>query len=535
MAIVPIENLGEIGIIKDIPPYQLPPNAWSDGNNVRVLDNAIKKCTGYQEILATCPISPLYVTALASGSEYFWVACGTAKVYVHDGSSWTNITRQTASTDVDYSATAAENWSATVIGGVLVLNNAIDDPQEWPTTAGVAATATKLQDLSNWPASTTCKVTRAFKTFLVALNVSESGTDYPRLVKWSHEAATHSVPSSWDETSASLDAGEYELAQGSAGEIVDGMTLGDAFIIFKEDSIVQMSYVGSPFIFSFRILSPTIGAIAKNCAAEFDKGIFFFGNSDLYLMDGQNIHPLLPNKLRRWLFDSIDGDAFSKCFVAADYARKEMLACFPTIGSTYPDKAIIWNWHNNAFSIRDLPNVSHIAYGIAEITGGRTWATITDTWDTASSTWGTRSYDAVLKNLVLVDPGNTKLYRDDYGNTEDGTNMTAYVERTGLSIGAQGAPDQSSIKHVKAVYPKMEVSGSNTVNVYVGSQMSNEEGVTWEGPYTFNPDTQSKVPCRVTGRYFGVKFESTTNSDWKLHGLEFDVKEYGRRGSFTHS
>ena len=141
----------------------------------------------------------------------------------------------------------------------------------------------------------------------------------------------------------------------------------------------------------------------------------------------------------------------------------------------------------------------------------------------------------MLKNLVLVDPGNTKLYRDDYGNTEDGTNMTSYIERTGLSIGSQGSPDQSSIKHIKAVYPKMEVSGANTVNVYVGAQMNTEEGVSWEGPYTFNPDTQSKVPCRVTGRYFGVRFESDTNTDWKLHGLEFDLKESGRRGSYTHS
>ena len=233
MAIVPIENLGELGVIKDVPPYQLPPNAWSDGNNVRVLDNAIKKCKGYQEILATCPISPIFLAPLASGTEYFWVACGTAKVYVHDGSSWSNITRQSGGSDVDYSATAAENWSATVIGGVLILNNGIDDPQEWPTTAGIASASTRLQDLTNWPASTTCKVVRAFRTFLVALNVKESGTNYPRLVKWSHEAATHTVPSSWDESTASLDAGEYELAQGSAGEIVDGMTLGDQFIIFK--------------------------------------------------------------------------------------------------------------------------------------------------------------------------------------------------------------------------------------------------------------------------------------------------------------
>ena len=61
--------------------------------------------------------------------------------------------------------------------------------------------------------------------------------------------------------------------------------------------------------------------------------------------------------------------------------------------------------------------------------------------------------------------------------------------------------------------------------------MSTEDGVTWEGPVLFNPNTQSKVSCRITGKYFGVKFESTGDFDWKLHGLAFEVRPRGTRGS----
>ena len=35
MALIPIDNVGETGIVKDIYPWQLPPNVWSDGNNGR--------------------------------------------------------------------------------------------------------------------------------------------------------------------------------------------------------------------------------------------------------------------------------------------------------------------------------------------------------------------------------------------------------------------------------------------------------------------------------------------------------------------
>ena len=118
-----------------------------------------------------------------------------------------------------------------------------------------------------------------------------------------------------------------------------------------------------------------------------------------------------------------------------------------------------------------------------------------------------------------------KLYRDDRGNQEDGTNMTSYIERTGYDLG-----DPSAQKFVSAVWPKMEVTGDNTINVYVGSQMSTEDGITWEGPYLFNPNNQSKVSCRVTGKFFGVKFESASDIDWKLHGVAFEVKPRGSRG-----
>ena len=75
MSLVPIENLGQIGIIRDTPPFNLPPNAWSNGNNVRLLDNGVKKVAGYQEVMATCPFAPYYVHPyLTVAGTYYWIA-----------------------------------------------------------------------------------------------------------------------------------------------------------------------------------------------------------------------------------------------------------------------------------------------------------------------------------------------------------------------------------------------------------------------------------------------------------------------------
>lgn len=612
MPLVPFENVGSFGIIQDTPPYNLQQGAWSDGNNVRFLDNGVKKIAGYKEVMATCPFAPLFITPyLTIDNTYYWIAFGATDIAVWNGSVWTDVTRQntlvlngavsagagsitvdtgaalsaldatgtlvigneqtgstnlyeeltytardtgtgvitlsgttvnahpdnaivtpsqsTATSDWDYQANEKDaKWQVTNINGLLVATNGVDDPQMWPLDNGLPSIANPFMALRNWPPGYSCKSIRSFKTFLVALNLNKLNQE-PNLVKWSSSNVTGiNPPASWNETDPTLESGEGYLSE-TAGDIVDGLPMGDSFLVYKTDSIYILNFVGTPRIFSIKLLSPTIGALSKNSIAEFEGGHFFIGNSDCYLCNGQTVEPLLPNRMRRAMFENINGDDYEKCYVAADYVRNEMLACFPSGDSSTVDRALIWNWKDNTFSFRDLPNAAFTNAGIFEIVTGATWDSNTETWDADSSAWGTRNYDNVKESLVFCDVANTKIYRDDFGNKEDTANMTSYIERTGIDLN-----NPQSVKFVSAVYPQIEVSGNNTVNVYIGKQMSTEEGVTWEGPIAFNPNTQSKVSCRVSGKYFGIKIESTTDVDWKLHGVAFDVQQRGIRGSRSY-
>jgi len=605
VALIPVDNVGQIGIVKDINPWQLPPNVWSDGNNVRAEHGAILKSPGYAEVMATCPIVPLYITNLNTAAENYWIIAGTAAIHVfkESNTTWYNITRSSGA----YNATAVENWTSTVLGGILILANGFDEPQYWPTD-GEPSTSTLMADLSNWPNSATildgaitstsatdnitvdststfpssgiflvgsenisytgttattftgiarsqnnttgathsdnaavsidveCNSMRAFRSFLVSLNITKAGVGYPRLVKWSTEAATQTVPSSWDENSAVVDAGEYELAD-TRGPILDGLPLRDTFMIYKDDSIYSMTYVGTPFIFAFRQLSPSVGVLTKNCVAEFDGGHFFFGNGDIYINDGQKVTSILPHKIRDYVFNFIDGAQYKKSFVVADYGNTEMWACFPTAENTSNqcNKAVVWNWTNQAFTLRDLPNLSHIGYGsIADPNAFTTWAAASSiTWSAALGAWSA-TWSTVENVLVMAGLTDTKLYRNASGNKEDTTNMTSFIERTGMSMGNQGQEDRTSVKRIKAIWPRMEVSGANTVNVYVGTQMATEEGVSWSSPVAFNPDSQSKVSVRASGKLYGVKFESTGDFDWRLDGYDIELDDAGRRGSRSY-
>ena len=675
MAFIPIDKVGEVGIVKETSPWQLPPNVWSDGNNVKTEESSIKKTPGYSEVMATCPVAPYHILQLTLGIPEFWIVAGLAAIYVYDNTSsstllnggindsvttvtvdsttgfesvgtitigtenisytgktattFTTCSRGADSTSPDdhsddasvtratkwyditrssgaYSATADENWTSTIIGGVLVMTNNYDKPQYWALTGGVPLSSTLMQDLSNWPSltlldgaitttdgtddidvdstedfptsgtftvdsediaytgkdattftgisraqnSTTgathsdnapafvsvyAKSIRAFRSFLVALNVQRGGVDYPRIVKWSTEAGIQGVPSSWNETTSTVDAGEYELAD-TKGDIQDGLQLRDTFMIYKEDATYSMSFVGTPFIFSFRQLSPTIGAIAKNCVAEFDGGHAIFGKGNFYINDGQRLKPILPQKLKEYVFTTLDGAQVNKCFVVADYGRTEILFCFTADGAAtnHPNKAVVWNYITNTFCIRDLPDVAHMGYGnVGNPTTATTWAATSDTWVGETGPW-TMSYDLQDKVLLFSDPSNTKLYRDRSGNKEDTANMTSYIERTGLSMNAQGQPDHTTVKRISSIWPKMSASGTDTINVYLGTQMSTEGGISWNAPVTFNPDEQSKVSVRGTGKMYAIRFESTTDMNWELDGYTIEVDNVGKRGSRSY-
>jgi hypothetical protein len=375
----------------------------------------------------------------------------------------------------------------------------------------------------------------SFKSFLIGMNWTEA----PTRVWWSSEGGHYSLPT-WDYLNKDKDAGDYELND-SRGEIIDGAPLGDAFLIYKEDSVYIANYIGPPFIFGFKVLSKDVGLLTKNALQEYPGGHIFLSKYDVHITNGQQVTSLLTDKLQGELFNNLSGENYHKSFIASDVVNSEMLICWPSADSTWCDKSIVWNWNTGALSLRDIPQLSHITDGVAEMedttdawgeaeppfTAPHTepWG-IPTTWDNTVRTWGGRAFESVLPELVFASVGDAKIYRSGVTHQQNGADMFTTVERTGIDLG-----DPGSVKRVNAVWPRISTDGDNSVNVYVSSQMSPDAPVKWEGPFPFNPDEQSKVSCRVTGKYFGFKVESTGNFKWRLHGMEFNVEPAGQRGS----
>jgi len=501
------------GINKDISPYEIGENLWSDGNNIQFDNDKTAKIKGHQQVFGTPSGAPYWLLPFNTITTDYWIYPSLTKIYrVSTSGTTTTHTDITRSSGGDYSATAADRWNGGVLGGVAILNNGVDAPQMLGTSAS------NFSALTNWLSSTTTKVIRPFKRFLVALDTTESTTRYPFRVRWSHPAEGGTVPTTWDASDATKDAGYVDLSQ-TNGFVVDALPLGDTNVIYKEDSIWSMSYEGGQSIFGFRQLFNDAGILGKDCAKAFDNQHFVVSEDDVYTHNGQSKQSIVDSQIRDELFNSMHPDYKTRTFVAADREKNEMWVCFVSNTATdaFANTAYVWNWRNNTWSKRDLPSVSYITWGVVDTVSTTDWSESGD-WDTDNDSW-----DSPLKpSLLLADANNTKLFVLK-GNEFDGTSFRAWAEKANMNLGHTGT------KSVTKIVPR--VTGTGAVDFYIGTEMQPHQGVTWKGPYSFTPGTHSEIPVRATGNYIGIRAESTDDKAWSLENLEVHWTTQGNRGS----
>jgi hypothetical protein len=522
--IIPVADVGQVGIVgvDDMPPRRLPLNAWTNGKNIRFRDGAVEKFRGHSEVFATPLWAPIWLIPIASGGNYFWIYAGQTKVGATDGSTHADITRSAGG---DYTFDSSIGWTGTIIEGKAVLNNGADVPQMWTPNL-----ANDLTALTGWDANWRTGAMRVIKQYLVALDVTKSGVHNPYMIKWSHRAPEGGVPTSWDETDETLDAGEWDLpAEG--GWVVDGIPLRDLLCVYKEYETWLMQYVGGIDVFKFTRAFSSFGMLTRRCAAEFFNGrhVVFTGD-DVVLHDGQQSKSIADFKTRRLIASLIDPSTFERMFVTANFKAKEVSVCFPEVGSTWSNKALVWNWVQDTWGVRDLPDVAFMASGLVDPGDtGSIWSGASGTWDTDTVSWGERTYNPAQRDLLMALPSVTKLMLFDSTQQFAGANMTSYVEKTGIGfpLKINQPPDFTTRKLVKALWPRISGTQGGTVNVSVGAQELIGGPIAWGTAQPFVIGSTEFLDPLIEGRMHALKFESNSNIEWKLEGYDIDVSSTG--------
>lgn len=520
MPIVSIMPAGNAGIILDVPPAELPSTAWSDGLNARFSKGAVTPMQGDYVQANTTAWQGYMLTPGPDtvGNTAQWLIFGLAKAKAWVANTLTDITRVSG----DYTGQASNRWNTTTLNGVVIANNGVDIPQAWLTPTA----ATKLTDLANWPSTARAAVIRSFKQFLVALDITKSTTRYPTTVKWSHPADPGAVPVSWNEADPTKDAGETPLSE-TLGECIDCLSLKDINIIYKTDSVWGMQYTGGPFVFRFYKIFGDWGMPVRDCAVEYVSGKHLvFTGVDLVTHDGVNVQSVVSGRMRN-LLRRIRPDQIALCYMVLHAEEEEVWFCFRQAGDAIQaaDTAIVYNWIENTLSLRALPDYKFIATGSLDPTptAESTWQNVTGTWLSKIGAWGFNSVKPLRRKLLGI--GIEQLIAvDDYYTQLP---LTLQREQLGVAMKAQQAPDMSAVKFLSRVWPRITGTDGDIVSISLGYSMGVNQDTVWESPKPYIIGTSVKVDCTLTGRTFGVKVESQGTEEWKLAGLDAEVKLVG--------
>jgi len=516
---VDVLNAGEHGIIPDASDSSIPPSAWTDGINFRQKNGAMETVSGRVSTATDPSIRPRFLMPLDTTTTDHWLYAGWDDITL-DPEIWSLSSAgvHTNRTPAVINNSETETWYGTQYGDVPILTNGVDAPMYWD--GGLT-----FLPLTDWPANVEAEILVSFNGYLVAANITESGTPNERLIRWSNTADPGFLPDSWDFTDPTVEAGRTELAE-DGGAILDAKELGGVLYLYREKATYAMTWVRGTYVFNFRQAFGGWGVISRHCVAEFAGRHWVFADADIISHDGTSINSIITQKQRDYIFNDIDVENQHNSFVCINNAEHEVWFCYPEIGEEYPTKAFTYNVLTQESGFRQMANTIHGASGIRLDSATPIWDNQNMVWDDAIALWDSNNTGTSKYSILTCAPTDKKIYQEDVGGNFDGENISAYVERVNLQLPQRA---RGSRHMVTAVRPYVDVAGLGSVTVRIGNQRTKSSGLVWSSPLPFNPDSDYKVSSRKTGRHPAVRFQWEGKGVASINGYSVDLQPCGSR------
>lgn len=512
MAQVVITDLDKLGVISDVASFQTPPNAWSSSRNVSFEDGGVVKSGRKGKVLIN-PEKPVNKIYNQQGKLYF-----TTEDRIWRGNILVN-------TDYSKGGNAylpQPEWYITELSGVMIFTNEANKPQM------VLPNKDKAEDLTAWGQENgshtwlTSKI-RAYKNFLMAIGMQEDGTDYKKRIRWSDLALPNTAPNSWDATSTTNSAGFNDLSE-AQGNLIDGLPLGDYFMLYTSKEVFLVSYVGGNDIFSFRKVFDNLSILAPECVAAVKGGHFLVTTSDVVIHNGSSWESIINSRVRKELFEAIGKSRGARVKVKYYPAKSEVWILYSASGKTALNRAAVYNTDNNTWGFKDLPDVTAVSYGVVPSERDRVIDTQHQIIDEDHQLINNIGQD-FIKSSLLVSSETTDWYIMDEGILGSDY-MPCSVTKSNLDFDDWGI-EATQHKLVRGIYPQF--SGEGTVFISIGVAENPFSQPVWTEAKPFVISEDRKVDFRTTGRYISIKFEGFDNNQWSLLSYMVDAKPRGRK------
>lgn len=551
MSQVEFNQIGKYGLVRDLSGDQIAPEAWTRAENVECDSGAVRASKGW---IAPYTSPDILVEEMAEVEDLsknrFIIVVGEDSAYAVNKVG--NVQLDTAG---DLVKAPGIGYSIVRFHGWCLFNSAGATPKYWDYNV-----LNPLVAMPGWLATLRVKRMVPYKDFLVGLGVSkDTGSTWNnREVVWSNSSDPGSLPADWDYSDPTSDAGIAE-PQGE-GDILNAIPYGDSLIIYKKDSVARMDYVGGDFIMRFTPIFSRLGAVSAHAMCSFtsDKEYHLVvTKNDIRIHDMIQHKSILNERFRKQFFQTVNPKRLDLIHAITVPYKNEVWICYPEDNASTCTVALVWNYQDNTLVTRQIPLSTSMCLAVTDplsikqwddFVGGwesdnNTWESDTATWDSEGQiydmwedmelTWNELEENPNVPRLCIYSAKHFvtqaeehKLCIMDLSQRANGADLRALVEKRDLIhmiAGKNGpAPDTSRVKMVREIWPK--IRGVDAVIVYIGSTMEIGGTYDWQGPFLYYPGRQKKVDCHISGRLFGIRFQSISKKGWTLDGYSLIVQ-----------
>ena len=318
-------------------------------------------------------------------------------------------------------------------------------------------------------------------------------------------------------------AGSFRLQDGT--RIVGALKAKETILVWTDNALYTMKYVGAPFTFGFEQVGTNCGLIGKNAAIEIDGVAYWMSSNGFFLFDGTV--KSMACSVEDYVFNQIDTTKGQQVAAGIDNLHTEVIWYYTSTSSDFNDQYVVYN------------------YGETAMNGGNSvWYIGTEartSWIDAviyPNPFATK-YDSTATGTFPVIVGEDGLGQTTYFEQHVGTDqvnpdgsttaVTSYIKSFDFDLKLDGTDGEIFLAMRRFIPDFKNLQGDVQVTLAVKRYPSQSDTVTSLSPFTITTST-TKVDTRARGRYCNIKIENDSISeDWRFGTLNLDLQPDGRR------
>ena len=326
-------------------------------------------------------------------------------------------------------------------------------------------------------------------------------------------------------------AGTQRLQDGT--KIMGALKAKETILIWTDNALYTMKFVGAPFTFGFEQVGTNCGLIGKNSAVEIDGVAYWMSPKGFFAFDGTV--KSIPCTVEDHVFENIDTTKGQQINAGLNNLFTEVVWYYPSAGSDYNDKYVVFNFGESA---------------LTKVPGG-VWYTGTEartSWVDATiypKPFATK-YDVNSSGTfpVIVGQsglGQTTLFEHEVGTDQVNpngttTSVTSFIKSYDIDLEQKGKTAISpalageTFLAMRRFVPDFKsLQGNAKVSLGVKRYPQDTQTTTALSPFTITSSTLKK-DTRARGRFVNIKIENDTASEsWRFGTLRLDLQPDGRR------